>query len=458
MADWLQTRVCRELGQEYGQQLWRDLQENIRLYQFYEGTGQAWGTPGGLDYRPNKTIVNYTKRLVDRVAGFMFGRSPEITLLPRGDDENNARRVAELEQHIRETLEQNGWRKRLINAGRDCFVGKRVALKVSVSGGRIMIRFRPSLEFFHDVTLNDAERLNRIIFAYGMNESGTLRDQRIWVQSYRMERGRCLLNEGVFNGYGAPIGEGIQDADTLLSELPAYVILNGGMTSDVLGDSDVKQIIHLQEDYNHLVSDDQDALKFNMFPQTVFTDASEDSMAAVKISPGAMLDLQTDPAKPDVQAKVTKLESSFQYSERYQQSKDDLLRDMHELMSCPRATEEYIKTAGVSGKAMRAMYWNLQCRCEERWAEWDAALQWMVRQIVRQEKVFGIADWTGCDYTIKIEHLYPITEDEEEERKLDLQEVSAGVRSRRSYLDKWQPEADTEEELRQMAREQKNMA
>lgn len=438
-------------------QLWHDQQSVIRLYRFYEGPGQRWPTPAGLDYTPNKTIVNHTKRLIGKVAGFMFGRSPEITLIPQGDDEANARRVAELEQHIRETLEENGWRKRLINAGRDCFVGKRVALKVSVQEGRVMIRFRPSLEFFHDVTLDDAEKLNRIIFAYGMNEEKAPEAQRIWVQSYRMEAGKCLLTEGVYNGYGAAIGEETRDADTRLDELPAYVILNGGMTSDVLGDSDVEQLAPLQENYNRLVSDDLDALKFNMFPQTVFTDASEDSMAAVKISPGAMLDLQTDPAKPDVQAKVAKLESSFQYSERYQQSKDDLLKDMYALESCPQVTEDYLKAAGISGKAMRAMYWDLQCRCEERWTEWDAALQWLVRQIVHQEKVWRLHDWTDCDYTVKIEHLYPITDDEDEERKLDMQEVNAQVRSRRSYLDKWQPDADSEEELKQMAVERQQL-
>ncbi len=457
MQSWLQTRVCQELGQEYGMQLWRDQQEIIRLYAFYEGPGQMWPTSVGMDYTPNKTLVNHTKRLIGKVAGFMFGRSPEITLQPIGDEEANARRVAELEQHVRNILEANRWHKRLLDAGRDCFVGKRVALKVAARNGKIIIRFRPSVEFFHDVTLDDEEQLSRIIFAYGMNECKEPENQRIWVQSWRMEQGHCLLREGVYNGYGTAMSEEIRDADTGLDSLPAYVILNEGMTSDVLGNSDVQQVEKLQNNYNRLVSDDMDALKFNMFPQTVFTDASEESMAAVKISPGALLDLQTDPAKPDAQAKVAKLESSFQYSQRYQQSKDDLLKDMYALESCPQVTEEYLKTAGISGKAIRAMYWDLQCRCEERWAEWDSALQWLVRQIVIQEKAAGICDWTGCDFTIKIEHLYPITDDEDEERKLDMQEVNAQVRSRRSYLDKWQPDADADGELRQMALERQQL-
>ena len=39
------------------------------------------------------------------------------------------------------------------------------------------------------------------------------------------------------------------------------------------------------------------------------------------------------------------------------------------------------------------------------------------------------------------------------ERKLDMQEVAQQVRSRRSYLDKWQPSADGDAELAQIAKE-----
>lgn len=453
MMNWLQTRISQELGPEYGAQLWMDAQENIRLYAYYQGVGQAWNTPQGLDYRPNKTTVNHTKRLIDKVSGFMFSRAPEITLQPMGGGEDNARRVRELERHVRQVLEQNGWQKRLLQAGRDCFVGKRVALKVGVHGGRLVIRFRPSMEFFHDVSVDDVEKLDRIIFAYGLNDKKEAEVQRIWVQSWRMQDGRCLLTEGVYNGFGTAVREDFHDAETGLDAPPAYVILNEGMTSDVLGDSDVARLIALQDDYNRMVSDDQDALRFHMFPQTVFTDASESCLGSIKISPGAIIDLQTDPSQQGRQAKVAKLETHFSYDERFQNSLDALLDNMYTLMSCPRVTPDYLKAAGASGKALRAMYWDLQCRCEERWAEWDPALVWLVREIVRQEKVYGLGDWTDCHFAVRIEHLYPLSQDEEEERRLDLEEVAQRVRSRRSYLDKWQPGADADRELAQMETE-----
>ena len=66
--------------------------------------------------------------------------------------------------------------------------------------------------------------------------------------------------------------------DTGLDFIPCYVIINEGLTGDLMGESDVAELIDLQNAYNHLISDDADALRFNMFPQTVATDAKAESL------------------------------------------------------------------------------------------------------------------------------------------------------------------------------------
>ena len=112
---------------------------------------------------------------------------------------------------------------------------------------------------------------------------------------------------------------GGQDADTGLDFIPCYVVINDGLTGDMMGESDVAELMDLQNAYNRLNSDDADALKFNMFPQTVATDVKAESLEAMRISPGALVDLQTDPATMGSgQAKLDKLESSFSYSERFE--------------------------------------------------------------------------------------------------------------------------------------------
>ena len=56
---------------------------------------------------------------------------------------------------------------------------------------------------------------------------------------------------------------------------------------------------------------------------------------------------------------------------------------------------------------------------------------------------------------MSIDHRYPIPDDEETERQNDMNEVAQQVRSHKSYIDKWQPEASSEAELAQIAREQR---
>ncbi|MEG0766092.1 MAG: hypothetical protein RR482_00105, partial [Clostridia bacterium] len=104
---------------------------------------------------------------------------------------------------------------------------------------------------------------------------------------------------------------------------------------------------------------------------------------------------------------------------------------------------------------MRSLYWELICRCNEKWAEgWDDALRWMAENLVKMAVSYGVARLPELDCTIQIEHLYPIPEDEEDERMNDMSEVNAKVRSRVSYIDKWQPNADKDGELVQIAKEQ----
>ena len=134
---------------------------------------------------------------------------------------------------------------------------------------------------------------------------------------------------------------------------------------------------------------------------------------------------------------------------------DRLKGDMHELLSVPRITPDLLTGLGTSGKAMRALYWSLNCRCEEKWSSgWDAALTWMVESAMKIARAAG-EELPEIEYTLNIEHLYPIIDDDEDERAQDLAEVGQQARSRRSYIEKWQPDADPDGEIAQIKREQR---
>ena len=108
---------------------------------------------------------------------------------------------------------------------------------------------------------------------------------------------------------------------------------------------------------------------------------------------------------------------------------------------------------GASGKAMRALYWSLTSRCEERWATgWDTMLIWMAEAMLKIARLHG-EKLPQIEYTLKIEHLYPIIDDEEDERAQDLTEVAQQARSRQSYIAKWQPDVKADAELAQIRKE-----
>lgn len=263
------------------------------------------------------------------------------------------------------------------------------------------------------------------------------------------------MDEGLYDGYGREIEKRFEGADTGLDYIPVYVIVNGGLSGDLSGESDVKELQSNQDAYNRAKSDDVDALKYNMFPQKVFTDASQESMDKVQIAPNAVIDLQSEQAlSGGARATASVLESTFNYDARLQHSMEQMRADMHALMSVPQVSADVLKGIGISGKAMRALYWDLICRCEEKWADgWDDAIRWMAEKLIALARMAG-EKLPEIEYSVKIEHLYPIIDDEEEERERDMLEVARQARSRKSYIDKWHSEDDADGELKQIKLEQ----
>lgn len=72
-----------------------------------------------------------------------------------------------------------------------------------------------------------------------------------------------------------------------------------------------------------------------------------------------------------------------------------------------------------------------------------------------EDRPCGGEELPEIEYTLNIEHLYPIIDDDEDERAQDLAEVGQQARSRRSYIEKWQPDADPDGEIAQIKREQR---
>lgn len=448
-----QELIKAEIGGVLGSSVLHEMNEIIHCYELYEGKHPA--VHEGDSAKRSCVHTNFIKKLINDESRYMCARPPEIVIKALHDGDQDKAEV--LTDWLNGMLDRNDWGETLLKGVRDALIGKRVALKLSYEEGMgVRLRFAPSLEFVYEPDEINLRRVNKAVFFYSTTpDSETDRSrQRLWKQRYRMENGHCILSEGLYDGYGRSIELTHDEEDTGLDFIPAFVVINGGLSGDLLGESDVLELQGNQKAYDDTKSDDIDALKYQMFGQKVFIDASPESIEHVRIAPNAMIDIQTEPGSAQ-QAKAQVLEAGFAYGDHLAQTLDRLKDDMHEIISVPRLTPDLLSGLGTSGKALRMLYWNLNCRCEEKWAGgWDGAIRWMAEHAMRMARIYG-EELPEIDYTLTIDHLYPVIDDDEEERERDLSEVYAQARSRRSYIAKWQPDDDPDGELRQIQREKR---
>lgn len=422
-----------------------------RLYDLYEGK-QHWATKEGLDYKPTKKITNYIKKLIDKRARFMFGKEPFFNL--SGDDED---RTQQKEDLLKRILDENKFHSKLLKAKKDCAIGGKVALRLwAEKNAGIKLYFIPAQEFIETYSIEDTDNLERIVLFYTLKEDVDKSKQRVKKQEWTLVNGKCMLNEGIYDGNGNVVEIVYKDYYNGLDYIPIIIIQNGGLTGDTRGYSDVEMLWDNQDSYNKLTSDDQDALKFQMFGQSVFTDAAPEALESIVIAPGAMIDLQTDQtqAMDGRQAKAERLESNFVYGEKYTDTINRIKSDMFSLMDVPDTSLEQLKGMMASGKSMESVYWDLMETCNEAWTEWEPALRQMVDYIFHMIEVYSLyhaKDVAMVETTLNIERYYPILKNENEQRKMDLEEVISGVRSKRSYLDKWSEVEDIDKELKWIA-------
>lgn len=454
------------------------------LYDIYEGK-QDWDTPQGLDYKPTKKITNITKKLIDTKARFMFGKLPFFDLKQIESDVSEEAKEGVVggsstyhedmtqakEDLLHDILEDNMFHKKLLKGKKDCQIAGRVAIKLWASHREgIRIIFSPAQEFITKYDEEDVDKLLKITFIYGLQAEEDMeynlqpKDQRIKKQVWELVtkdsegnniEPHCILNEGIYDGQGKLVEMIYDNYNTKLDFIPILVVQNGGLTGQTNGVSDVAQLKDNQNAYNKLTSDDIDALRFNMFPEKVATDADGASLDNMVIAPGALIDLQSARGQlgKGHQAKLENLESAFSYGDKFETTVDRIKNDMHDTLEVPNISLESLKGLMTSGKSMRALYWGLIAVCEEDATEWEPLLKKMVEYIFRMIDVYNLyGERKLAQYETKLEitRTYPLQEDTDSQKKIDMEEVITEVRSRKAYMNKWGEYEDLDSEIAQI--------
>lgn len=469
----------------------RELPEVKQYYEFYDGrpyrekddlgesTGQLWAV-SDRDYTPTREVRNLTKKLINKQGRFMTSVPPTLVLSSYEDNPNREgidKKRAIIEQQLVDTKFWNKFGKAFL----DCTIGKRVLLCMladvddkGIPTGGVKFRFYTMPEFIYEYDENDIDILKKVQIAYqDKNTVGKIaKDQRWHKWTYEMrEDNNCWATYEIVDGTNITAFTVItnttddgkeeeqtvelkQEWNTGLQELPCKVILNDGLTGDIRGSSDIKDLMDMAMDYNRTMSDYRDALRFKMFEQPVFVDVKSSCLKDVKIAPNQIIDLKSDPTLGDgttnsSTARAEMLSSTFNFQSAADSYLTSLKKDMYELMEQP-LPESLIDIP--SAKALKMIYYDLITRCEEKWRVWDEVLIWVVHMFELYASL-GVLQNVKDVNVLAIEtipswsHNYPIPDDDDSMRTLAIQEVEANVRSHKSYIEEFGNSEDAAEEF-----------
>lgn len=457
MLNSYQEFVTAELTGLYGSAVLQEMNDILRLYDIYEGRENFIDKSEEKDYTQTEKRTNLIKKLIKEESRFLFGKTPELYIQPKNDTDADKDKAEEINLYLNKILKDNLFSEKLVKGARDCFIGKRAAIKLYANQDtkEIRIMFLPSLEFIYESDEENPNELKKIIFFYQTNKEVEKDKQRIWKQKYEMVDGRCILNEGIYNGNGILIEPINVDVDLQLSGIPCYVIINDGLSGDPFGESDVKELLDNQIQYNRLSSEDVDTLRKGMDRIIYGVDIDPEASEKFQLKPGAFWDVPTDPTAEGKQATLGTIPTDFGYGDKIENSLKRIKSDMYEMLNIPMLSNDELKGMMTSGKTMKALYWQLITRCEEKMMAWRPALEWLIRAILEITEVYQIEKLPQLDYTVTVENNYPLQEDEDEEKTLDLQQVSAQAMSRKTFIKKWQGVTDdvADAEIKQIALE-----
>jgi len=464
-----QNLVYAELDGLYGSTVLRDMHQIINLYDVYEKGADY--TVEAKDYIPADIKFKYARSILDKEARFLFSRTPDFYIDVAPGDSKASKEAAKNASVVYQTLvdqvlSANQFSKALLQAAKDCFIGKRVALMYNINeeSGKIGISFLPSLEFVYDVDPSDVNKLTKIIAFYGLNNEASHTKQRIYKKKYELkEDGFCYYTEEIYDGLGQVIETISEETQTKFTFIPAWVIINDGLTGDLIGTSEIELLQSYESWYSRMSGKDLDAENTGMNPIRWTRDMSPESTANLSIAPGAYWDLSTDQNLVDgTVGDVGVLESPMTYTPALVSTLDRIKNAMYEQTAVPNVSPEAMKGVVTSGKTLKAIYWDLIVRCDEKMLVWRPALQFMARCIIEGARLYpGVLKTYIQDplpdeeYEVRVDNQYSLPEDEAEEKQIDLAEVSAQTMSRRSYMKKWRNLTDDEadDELVQIAKE-----
>lgn len=461
--------ITQEIEGLYGSRILREMGEIIKYYDVYDNGAKFLSEGSNGDYLPTDLRIKQAANLINKEARFLFSKKPDLWIDPEFlPDEKSVQAAKDnatiMQAYLDKVLNKTKFFGKLIKAAKDCFIGKRVALFVNFDeeNGKISVSFAPSLEFIYEVDGDDIDVLTKIVCFFVMYDSEQKSQQRIYKKKYWMQNGFCWIEEGVYDGTGSQIEEITPARATKFTYIPAVVIRNDGLTGDLDGSSEVKELMDYEAWNSRLNSADIDAERKGMNSIKYLVDMNPESTKGLSSAPGALWDLSSDQNIDGGSPQVGSLEPSMGYSGALNTTLNRIKSAAYSTLDIPDTSPDALQGIVTSGKALKALYWGLIVRCDEKMQEWRPALEQLVRILIDGAKLYpGAAKSYSTEpipdvpFDVRVDNQYSLPEDEAEEKQIDLAEVQSQTMSRKSYMKKWRnlTEEEAMNELKQIALE-----
>lgn len=448
-----------------------EMTEICKYYKVYK-KGMDFTVEGSNgDYVPATLRYKMAASLINKEARFLFAESPDVTVDAKGDvgqvSKEAKDELTNWNDLLKSVLDANLFEKALLQAAKDCFIGKRVAGVVNFNEeDGVTITFLPATQFLFETRIGNDNILTKFVCFIVVKDSTTLNDKRVFKKKYTLIDGVVHLEERMYDGAGREVSteefEPTEQQPTKLATIPAVVFLNDGLTGDSKGESEIDLLQDYERYYSKLANGDIDAERKTMNPTRYAIDMDQRSTKGLSSSAGAFWDLQSDQNLDHPAPKVGMLESAMNYSEALKTSLDRIKTVGYEQVDMPNITLETMTGAITSGKALKAIYWPLIVRCKEKMKMWGPKLRQLTEIVFEGALAYPNTITKYVDtplvpvaHEIHVEQNTPLPEDELEERNMDLAEVAAQTMSKKSYMKKWRGLTDDEaqEELEQIALE-----
>lgn len=460
--------LIREEAKEGAQDIIDEIAQICKYYKIYK-KGKNFNVEGtNGDYVPARLKYKMSASLINKEARFLFAEQPDIKIEPKGDTGvvNSEIKVAltSMNDLLETVLTKNKFEDILIKAARDCFIGKRVAGLVNFNEeDGVTISFVPSMQFLYETKLGNQNVLTKFVcFIIAKNAKQNI-NKRVFKKKFVLEDdGFVYVEEALYNGSGELVEVVTEYQPTKLTFIPAFVIINDGLTGEALGESEVELLMDYEMWYSKLSNADSDAERKSMNPTKYVVDMDNNSTKNLSTAAGALWDLGSDQNLETPNTMVGLLEPKMSYSEALKISLERIKTSGYEQVDIPNITNETMSGTITSGKALKAIYWPLIVRCKEKMKVWGPALQQMADIIIQGSIIYPncIKRYTDdiitpVAYEVSVEQNTPLPEDEIEQKTTNLAEVEAAVMSKKTYMKRWYGLTDDEvnDELKQIALE-----